>query len=62
MVFGSIAVEIAAPEAVSSHPSSIDAVGSELRVGTDTCARPGHCPAAELDHAHCDSAARLAVA
>ena len=28
LVFGSIAVEIAAPEAVSSHPSSIGAVGS----------------------------------
>ena len=33
LVFGSIAVETAAPEAVSSHPSSIGAVGSELRVG-----------------------------
>ena len=32
-VFGSIAVEVAAPEAVSSHPSSICAAGSELRVG-----------------------------
>ena len=38
LVFDSIAVEIAAPEAVSSHPSSIGAVGSELRVGADTCA------------------------
>ena len=37
-VFGSIAVEVAAPKAVSSHPSSIDAVGSELRVGADSCA------------------------
>ena len=36
LVFGSIAVEIAAPEAVSNHPSSIGAVGSELRVGADT--------------------------
>ena len=36
MVFGSIAVEIAAPAAVSSHPSSIGVVGSELRVGADT--------------------------
>ena len=36
LVFGSIAVEIAAHEAVSSHSSSIDAVGSELRVGADT--------------------------
>ena len=36
LVFGSIAVETAAPEAVSSHPSSIGAVGSELRVGADT--------------------------
>ena len=36
LVFGSIAVEIAALEAVSSHPSSIGAVGSELRVGADT--------------------------
>ena len=35
LVFGSIAVEIAAPEAVSNHPSSIGAVGSELRVGVD---------------------------
>ena len=40
LVFGSIAVEVAAPEAVSSHPSSICAVGSELRVGADTCAAP----------------------
>ena len=38
LVFGSIAVDIAAPEAVSSHPSSIGAVGSELRVGADSCA------------------------
>ena len=36
LVFGSIAIEIAAPEAVSNHPSSIGAVGSELRVGVDT--------------------------
>ena len=35
LVFGSMAVETAAPEAVSSHPSSIGAVGSELRVGAD---------------------------
>ena len=35
LVFGSIAIEIAAPEAVSNHPSSIDAVGSGLRVGAD---------------------------
>ena len=38
LVFGSIAVEVAAAEAVSSHPSSIGVVGSELRVGADTCA------------------------
>ena len=37
-VFGSIAVEVAAPEAVSSHLSSICAVGSELGVGADSCA------------------------
>ena len=36
LVFGSIAVEIAAPEAESSHPSSMGAIGSELRVGADT--------------------------
>ena len=36
LVFVSIAVEIAAPEAVSKHPSSIGAVGSKLRVGADT--------------------------
>ena len=35
LVFGSIAIEISAPEAVSNHPSSIDAVGSELMVGAD---------------------------
>ena len=33
LVFGSIAVETAAPEAVSNYPSLIGAVGSELRVG-----------------------------
>ena len=38
LVFGSIAVEIAAPEAVSSHPSSICVAGSELRIGADSCA------------------------
>ena len=38
LVYGSIAVEIAAPEAVSSHPSSIGAVGSESMVETDACA------------------------
>ena len=37
-VFGSIAVEVAAPEAVSSHPSSICAAASALRVGADSCA------------------------
>ena len=37
-VFGSIAVEVAAPEAVSSHPSSICAAGSELKIGADSCA------------------------
>ena len=35
LVFGSIAVETAAPEVVSNHPSSIGAVSSELRVGAD---------------------------
>ena len=38
LVFGSIVVEIAAPEAVSSHLSSIGAVGSELRVRADISA------------------------
>ena len=38
LVFGLIAVEIAAPEAVSKNPSLIGAVGSELRVGADSCA------------------------
>ena len=36
LVFGSIAIKIAAPEAASSHPSSTGVVGSELRVGADT--------------------------
>ena len=35
MVFGSIAVEIVAPEAVSSHPSSTGEGSSELGVGAD---------------------------
>ena len=62
LVFGSIAVETAAPEAVSSHPSSIGAVGSELRVRADAGAASGYCSAAELGHTHRDSAARPAVA
>ena len=35
LVFGSIAFETSAPKEVSSHPSSIGAVGSELRVEAD---------------------------
>ena len=35
LAFGSIAFGIAAPEAASNHPSSICAVGSELRVEAD---------------------------
>ena len=35
LVFGSIIVGIAAPEVASNHPSSIGAVGSELRVEAD---------------------------
>ena len=41
LVFGSIAVEIAAPEAVSNNPSSIGAVCSELRIGADVGAASG---------------------
>ena len=41
LVLGSITVETAAPEAVSNHPSSIGAVGSELRVGADAGAASG---------------------
>ena len=36
LVFGLIAVEIAAPEAVSNHSSSIGVIGSELGVEADT--------------------------
>ena len=36
LVFGSITVEITAPEAVSNHPSSVRVIGSELGVGADT--------------------------
>ena len=35
MVFGSITIEIVAPEAVSSHSSLIGEVGPELRGGAD---------------------------
>ena len=45
LVFGSIVVETAIPEAVSSHPSSIGAVGSELRVGANAGAAFGYCSA-----------------
>ena len=38
LVFGSIAVEVAAPEAMSSHPSLICAAGSELRIGAGSSA------------------------
>ena len=41
LLFGSIAVETAALEAVSRHPSSIDAFGSELRVEADVGATSG---------------------
>ena len=37
-VFGSISVEVAAPEAMSNHPSSICIAGSESRVGAGSCA------------------------
>ena len=36
LVFGSIVVEIAAPEAVSNHPSLVGVISSELGVGADT--------------------------
>ena len=36
LVFGSIAVEIAAPWAASNRPSPTSAVGSELMIGADT--------------------------
>ena len=35
LVFGSIAIWIAAPEVASNRPSLIGTVGSELRVGAD---------------------------
>ena len=41
LVFGSIAVETAAPEAVSNHLSLISAVGSGLRIGADAGAASG---------------------
>ena len=41
LVFGSIIVETAAPEAASNHPSLIGAVGSELRVRADAGAASG---------------------
>ena len=37
-VFGSITVEVAAPEAVSNHPSSICTAGSKSKVGAGSCA------------------------
>ena len=63
LVFGSIAIEIAAPEAVSSHPSLIGAVGSELKVRADTCAasralsgsRARSCPSSQCGALGCGS-------
>ena len=37
-VFGSIAVEVAAPEVVSSHPSLVCAAGSESKIGAGSSA------------------------
>ncbi len=37
-VFGSIAVEVAAPEVVSSHPSLVCAAGSESKIGVGSSA------------------------
>ena len=62
LVFGSIAIEIAAPEAVSSHPSSIGAVGSELRVGAETCAASRALFGSRARSYHRDSVAHLVVA
>ena len=39
LVFGSIAVGIAAPDVASNHRSSIGAIGSELRVEADAASR-----------------------
>ena len=63
LVFGSIAIETAAPEAVSSHPSPIGAVGSELRVGADAGAafkalfggRARSCPSSQCGALGCGS-------
>ena len=40
-VFGTIAVEVAAPEVVSSHPSLVCAAGSELKIGAGSSAASG---------------------
>ena len=37
-VFGSIAVEVAAPEVVSSNPTLVCAAGSELKIGAGSSA------------------------
>ena len=61
--FGSIAVEIKAPEAVSNHSSSIGESGSGLRVGADTGAasralfgcRARSCPSRQCGTLGCGS-------
>ena len=63
LVFGSIAVEIKAPEAVSNHSSSIGESGSGLRVGADTGAasramfscRARSCPSRQCGTLGCGS-------
>ena len=63
LVFGSIAVEVAAPEAVSSHLSSICAAGSELNIGAGSSVaskallggRAISCPSRQCDTLGCGS-------
>ena len=62
LVFGSIAVGIAAPEAESNHPSSIGAVGSELRVKADAGAASRALFGGRTRSCSSYSAARSAVA
>ena len=62
-MFGSIVVEVEAPEAVSNHRSSIWAIGSELRAGADSCAatkalfggRARSCPSSQCGALGCGS-------
>src|SRR3954469_6204213 len=62
LAFGSIAFNVAAPEVTSNRSSSMNAAGSESKIGAGAHAASRTLFGAELHRVPRDSAARLAVA